>query len=178
MSQHGSAGCSWPEAPVLTPWRGTAVDPLDVLCPESSDGSSPGGVVESDSISRLEASLAVGSVPGNVSCSSYHPVDTVRGASVICACSDRLVNEIPSFDPFSLASSFRSRKRSGVPPASCAAGVAQLDGVLGVGGIPINCTVSIKFDRLPSMCSIPRPSSRTTHSASDTPPVPSEAPLR
>jgi hypothetical protein len=40
------------------------------------------------------------------------------------------VSEIPRLDPFSLANSFRSRKRSGVPPASREAGVAQLDGAI------------------------------------------------
>jgi hypothetical protein len=108
---------------------------------------------------------------------------------VSCAWSERLVNEIPRLDPFSLASSFRSQKRSGVPPASREAGVAQLDGAIvaaasdgkppvprfvvaglsplkaffigvdhgvGVTG-SINFTVSIKFDRRPSMCSIEPP---------------------
>jgi hypothetical protein len=42
---------SWPEAPVLVPRRGAAVDPLDVSGPEASDGSSPSGVLdESDPV--------------------------------------------------------------------------------------------------------------------------------
>jgi hypothetical protein len=105
------------------------------------------------------------------------------------------VSEIPRLDPFSLANSFRSRKRSGVPPASREAGVAQLDGAIvaaasdgrppvprfvvagrsplksffigvdhGVGAAgSINFTVSIRFDRRPSMCSIEPP--RVAHDA-------------
>lgn len=65
-----------------------------------------------------------------------------------CAWSARLVSDRPSFDPFSLASSLRSTNLSGVPPASLAAGVAH-----GVGPDSMSFTVSIRFDRRPSMWS-------------------------
>lgn len=181
INQRLCAGLSWPEAPVLVPRRGPAVDPLDVSGPVASDGASPGWIVESDAIARTEGICGEG----------------VDGTDVSCAWSDRLVSEIPRLDPFSLASSFRSRKRSGVPPASREAGVAQLDGVdviteavaaasdgnppvprftvagrspftslftgvdHGVGSMSL--TVSIRFDRFPSMCAIEPP--RVAHDA-------------
>jgi hypothetical protein len=76
----------------------------------------------------------------------------VDHADVICAWSERLVSEIPNFEPFSLANSFRSRNRSGVPPASCEAGVAQPDGPKATASGSMSFTVSIKFDLRPSMC--------------------------
>src|SRR6185312_2646369 len=42
-----------------------------------------------------------------------------------CACKFRLVTDTPSVDPFAIAFLFRSSICSGVPPASCAAGVAH-----------------------------------------------------
>src|SRR5574341_1168734 len=74
---------------------------------------------------------------------------------------------MPSFDPFSRANSFRSMNRSGVPPASCEAGVAQPDGPIDGADpdsicctfveVSISFTVSIRFDLRPSMWSTDPP---------------------
>lgn len=150
-NQRLCAGFSWPPAPVLVPRLRPAVDPLDVSGPVSADGSSPAGI--SDDADPISWSESI--VPGRTSCSSYHFL--VLGSSVICAWSDRLVSEIPSRLPFSLASSLRSMNLSGVPPASCEAGVAQPEGPVVIEPGSISFTVSIRFDRRPSMWSTEPP---------------------
>src|SRR6185436_5392980 len=101
INQRLNSGASWPPAPVLVPRRRPAVNPLNGVGPISADGSSPAGIVsDPDPVSRLKTEVSVGTVPGNDSCSSYHPVfgGTVAGASG--------------------ANGLSSTNRSGVPSAS------------------------------------------------------------
>jgi hypothetical protein len=100
--------------------------------------------------------------------------------SVSCACRDNEVSASPIGMPRALTLAFLARNCAGVPPASCAAGVAHEDSLatsfnglalspclllaldfqsraVAVGHVARN-TVSRRFERLPSMCrSLPPP---------------------
>ncbi len=68
------------------------------------------------------------------------------------ACNESDVREIPNDDPFSRAFTFRARNASGVPPASCEAGVAHEV-----------CSITSHGDEVEALADVRRPDARRAH---------------
>jgi hypothetical protein len=111
MSQRECAGFNCPVLPVA------AGNPVGI-CPESTNCTACS--FNGRALRAIVASLALPSLPSLPSL----PVGVAHVAS--CVCKLKLVSDTPRLAPFSIALRFLWRKASGVPPASAAAGVAQL----------------------------------------------------